>query len=243
MIRTFKILSLLLSYPTEEIQAAASELTAVLDQEALLPARMRPRLAALIDELATRDLYDLQERYIHLFDRTRSLSLHLFEHVHGESRDRGQAMIDLMELYEKAGLQIDAKELPDYLPLFLEFLSTQPFGEAQALLREPLHILAALGERLKKRRSPYAAVFRALEALAAEKPAAETLAALLETPDDDPDDLEALDKAWEDAPVTFGPGAEGSVAPGGGCPAARASLARMDQEPATDADERSPRHV
>ena len=122
MIRTFKILSLLLSYPTEEFQAAASELTAVLDQEALLPARMRPRLAALIDELATRDLYDLQERYIHLFDRTRSLSLHLFEHVHGESRDRGQAMIDLMELYEKAGLQIDAKELPDYLPLFLEFL-------------------------------------------------------------------------------------------------------------------------
>jgi len=228
MIRTFKVLSLLLSYPTEAVQAAAPELKAVLEQEALLPARMRARLADLIDELAARDLLDLQERYVLLFDRTRSLSLHLFEHVHGEGRDRGQAMIDLMELYENGGLHIEAKELPDYLPLFLEFLSTRPFGEAQALLSQPLHILAALGERLRKRRSAYAAVFRALTALAEGKPAAETLAALLDEPEDDPNDLEALDQSWEDAPVTFGPTSAGSVAPGGGCPAVRASLARMD---------------
>jgi nitrate reductase molybdenum cofactor assembly chaperone NarJ/NarW len=242
MIRTFKILSLLLSYPTDAIQGAAPELKAVLDEEALLPARMRGRLDGLIDEVASRDLVDLQERYVQLFDRTRSLSLHLFEHVHGEGRDRGQAMIDLMELYENGGLHIEAKELPDYLPLFLEFLSTRPFGEAQALLSEALHIVAALGERLRKRRSPYAAVFRALEALAAGKPSAETLAALLDQPEDDPNDLEALDRTWEDAPVTFGPTSAGSVAPGGGCPAARASLARMDQGPATEAEERSMGH-
>ena len=94
--------------------------------EKLLPASVRRQLKLLIDEIATGDLYDLQERYVLLFDRTRSLSLHLFEHVHGESRDRGQAMIDLKAQYEKNGLAISASELPDFVPLFLEFLSTRP---------------------------------------------------------------------------------------------------------------------
>ena len=222
-----KVLSALLSYPTPELKGAAEELRTIVDAETALPAQLREGLGILIDEIATRDLYDLQERYVLLFDRTRSLSLHLFEHVHGEGRDRGQAMVDLIELYERGGLRLEAKELPDYLPLFLEFLSTRPFGEAQDLLCQPLHVLAALRERLQKRKSVYATVFAALEALARSKPDAETLAALLGEADDDPHDLEALDRAWEDAPVTFGPSA-GSVAPGGGCPAARASLARMD---------------
>lgn len=241
MIRTFKVLALLLTYPTEELKAAAPDLTAALDSEALLPPRLRARLAALIGDIAARDLYDLQERYVLLFDRTRSLSLHLFEHVHGEGRDRGQAMVDLIELYESGGLRIEAKELPDYLPLFLEFLSTRPFGEAQDLLCQPLHVLAALRERLQKRKSVYAAVFAALEALARSKPDAETLAALLGEADDDPHDLEALDRAWEDAPVTFGPSA-GSVAPGGGCPAARASLARMDDGRPASPEKRTTSH-
>ena len=166
MIRTFKVLSLLLSYPTEEIRAAASGFHDVIESEGLVPARFRKGLHDVIDEVAARDLYDLQERYILLFDRTRSLSLHLFEHVHGESRDRGQAMVDLMALYESHGLYIGAKELPDYLPLFLEFLATQPLPEARSLLAQPLHVVTALGERLRKRKSVYAAVFRALEALA-----------------------------------------------------------------------------
>ena len=85
-------------------------------------------LDRLLDELATGDLYDLQERYVLLFDRTRSLSLHLFEHVHGESRDRGQAMVDLKALYERHGLLMSSSELPDHLPLFLEFLSDHPRG-------------------------------------------------------------------------------------------------------------------
>ena len=134
MTGTFKVLSALLSYPTVELQEALSELTAALDGEALLPAAVRRQLDRLMDEIATGDLYDLQERYVLLFDRTRSLSLHLFEHVHGESRDRGQAMIDLKALYENGGLRIDAAELPDFAPLFLEFLSTQPRSEAYELL-------------------------------------------------------------------------------------------------------------
>ena len=127
MTRTFKVLSALLSYPTAQLQdGLRRSSTALIDGEALLPAAVRRQLARLTGELANGDLYDLQERYVLLFDRTRSLSLHLFEHVHGESRDRGQAMIDLKSLYENGGLEIDAAELPDFLPLFLEFLSTQP---------------------------------------------------------------------------------------------------------------------
>ena len=151
----------------------------------------------------------MQERYVFLFDRTRSLCLHLFEHVHGESRDRGQAMVDLKTLYAKGGLEIGANELPDFLPLFLEYLSTRPADEARALLTEPLSVIVALKERLVKRKTPYAAVFSVLEAMAGREPVTSQLDELRKAPDDDPNDLEALDAAWEDQPVTFGPGEEG----------------------------------
>ena len=150
MTRTFKVLSALLSYPTADMQAAIPELADAIDREAPLPAGIRRQLDLLLNQLATGDLYDLQERYVLLFDRTRSLSLHLFEHVHGESRDRGQAMIDLKALYENGGLEIDAAELPDFVPLFLEFLSTRPRPEAYDLLAQPAHVLAAMAERLRK---------------------------------------------------------------------------------------------
>jgi nitrate reductase delta subunit len=205
--KTFRVLSALLNYPTQELQAAADELHEAIRDDNLLPAAVRRHLDALIDDIAVGDLYDLQERYVLLFDRTRSLSLHLFEHVHGESRDRGQAMIDLNALYEKNGLFISAGELPDFLPLFLEYLSTQPFPEARQTLGQTVHILSALAERLRKRQSPYEAAFRALVATAAVKPTAEALAALLDEPSPDPTDLAALDEAWADEPVTFGPAA------------------------------------
>jgi nitrate reductase delta subunit len=207
MAKTFKALSALLSYPTVELQQAGGELAAALDAEGLVTGHVRTALQRLIDDIAGGDLYDLQERYTLLFDRTRSLSLHLFEHVHGESRDRGQAMIDLKAMYEQAGLDISASELPDFLPLFLEYLSTLPANEACATLGQPTHILAALAERLRKRKSPYEAVFRALSALAVAKPRPEDVAILMQEPDPDPLDLAALDAAWEDEPVTFGPGA------------------------------------
>lgn len=206
MTRTFKVLSLLLSYPDQALQMAVPELASALDDEALLPARERRAVGRLLDDLATADLYDAQARYVQLFDRTRSLSLHLFEHVHGEGRERGQALVDLAQLYEDGGFEVIAAELPDFLPLFLEFLSTRPLPEARLLLAEPLHILQALQERMRKRRSVYAGAFAALVALAECEASASEVDALLAQADDEPDDLAALDRAWEDALVTFGPG-------------------------------------
>ena len=214
MNKTFKALSALLTYPTEELKLAAGEMSEVLDADALIPGRVRDQLHALILELATGDLYDLQERYVLLFDRTRSLSLHLFEHVHGESRDRGQAMIDLKTQYEQAGLFMSASELPDFLPMFLEYLATRPAKESCEALGQPVHIFGALAERLRKRESPYEAVFLVLIALAAAKPKDEDVSALLQSPDPDATDLAALDAAWEDEPVSFGPGAGDSCKDG-----------------------------
>ncbi len=201
MARTYRALAALIAYPTEALQAATGEIAAVLAEEGLVPAPRRAAIDGLLAELAERDIYDLQERYFALFDRSRTLSLHLFEHVHGESRDRGQAMADLIELYRGHGFEPTASELPDFLPLFLEFLSLLPGHEAQALLAEPAGILQTLADRLVTRKSAYAAVFQALATLA-NAPAID----LPDTSAEDPDDLVALDAAWEEAAVHFGPG-------------------------------------
>lgn len=201
MARSYRALAALISYPTEALQAATGEIAAVLAAEGLVPAPQRAAFAPLLAELSGRDIYDLQERYFILFDRSRTLSLHLFEHVHGESRDRGQAMADLVALYRSHGLEPTAGELPDFLPLFLEFISLLPEDEARALLAESASILRSLADRLVLRRSAYAVVFQTLAAMA-NAPAASA-------PDleqDDPDDLAALDAAWEEAAVHFGPG-------------------------------------
>ncbi len=205
--KTLKVLSALLTYPTDDLLAAVGELKAVLAREAVLSRRDLASVNALIDDLAGRDLFDAQERYILLFDRTRSLSLHLFEHVHGESRDRGQAMVDLIKLYEDGGYTPTTAELPDFLPLFLEYAATRAPAEAIELIGQPGHVLAALRERLAKRGSPYEAAFAALVALSKSKLDETALAALRAEPDPEPDDLEALDAAWQDEEVTFGPGA------------------------------------
>ena len=202
MAKTFKVLSALLSYPTEELQQAARDMCPVLRTEALLPPATQDALGRFVADFAAADLYDLQERYVELFDRSRPLSLYLFEHVHGESRDRGQAMIELKSLYEKHGLLCPSNELPDFFPLFLEFLSTLPLDEARQLLGQIDHIRSALGQRLEKRQTPYAILFDALGDLAI---APEDVQALAELPDEDPKDLAALDAQWEDEPVTFGP--------------------------------------
>ncbi|GFZ90173.1 nitrate reductase molybdenum cofactor assembly chaperone [Elstera cyanobacteriorum] len=205
--KTLKVLSALLTYPTEALTGAVPEIRQVLAVEALVPPRHRVALDGLLNDLAVKDLYDLQERYILLFDRTRSLSLHLFEHVHGESRDRGQAMVDLLKLYEEGGYSPTPSELPDFLPLFLEYASTLPPQAALDLIAEPSHVFAALRERLAKRRTPYEAVFAVLVDLADGQLDAAALAALRAEPDPEPDDLDALDAAWEEVEVTFGPGA------------------------------------
>jgi nitrate reductase delta subunit len=198
-----KIASLLLSYPDEDLMAGLPDLkSALARREVAEPVQIL--LTRLIDDLARLDVLEAQERYVHLFDRSRSLSMHLFEHVHGESRDRGQAMVDIKTMYEDHGFEIDAREMPDYLPMFLEFLSILPAEEAHELLTQTAHIVAAIGARLKKRPSAYANAFAALSLLTKTEPDAALLAALLSAQEDDPDDLEALDRIWEEEVVTFG---------------------------------------
>ena len=212
--RTFKVLSVLLSYPSKELQAATEELREVLRREGLVTGGQLQRVEAFLDEFRDRDLYDLQERYTLLFDRTRSLSLHLFEHVLGESRDRGQAMVDLAQHYEQNGFVISSRELPDFLPLFLEFLSVIPVEDARQLLDDPIEIIATLDERLRKRKSAYRVVFQALRAISRGKVDPQRLAELTAQVETEPDDLEAIDKEWEEAAVHFGPGAQDDSACG-----------------------------
>lgn len=209
--KTLKVLSALLTYPTVELQAAAAQLKAVLATERVLPPVHATAVARLIDDIADCDIYDAQERYILLFDRTRSLSLHLFEHVHGESRDRGQAMVDLIRVYEDGGFTPTTRELPDYVPLFLEFAATRPSAEALELVGQPGHVFAALAERLAKRRSPYEAAFSALVGLGKVQLDRDALDRLRAEPDSEPDDLDALDAAWEEEEVIFGPGSTGDA--------------------------------
>jgi nitrate reductase molybdenum cofactor assembly chaperone NarJ/NarW len=203
--KTFKVLAALLTYPERELIEALPELEQALDAENLLGKRERRALDGFFSALRRADLMTLQERYVGLFDRVRSLSLHLFEHVHGESRDRGQAMVDLGQLYARHGFRMASNELPDFLPAFLEFLSQRPLSEAQALLADTAHILEAIGARLLKRGSAYSAVFHALVGLSGESADHDTV-----IPDEEiraEDDPATMDKLWQEAPA-FGPGSE-----------------------------------
>ena len=130
MAMTYRALSRLLSYPEEALQAEARLCVDVIRKEGLVPERIVTSLAKLAEQLASTDLFELQAGYVDLFDRTRSVSLHLYEHVHGESRERGPAMVALVELYKTHGLEMEVSDLPDYLPVFLEFLSILPEKEA-----------------------------------------------------------------------------------------------------------------
>ncbi len=200
--KTFRALAALLAYPEAELLAALPELAEVLQAERALARPARSDLAGLIEELGREPLIASQECYVARFDRSRALSLHLFEHVHGESRDRGQSLVDLAATYRTRGMAVAGNELPDYLPAFLEFLSLLPAREAGALLGETAGILRALGERLAGRGSRYAAVFAALLAIAGEPGLAVKRA---ERPQPGEDDTpEAIDRAWMDEPVTFG---------------------------------------
>lgn len=198
---TLRTLSALLGYPSAGLQTAVPEIRAALADEAILSRAERRRLEPLLDRLERGDLLDNQAHYSELFDRTRALSLNLFEHVHGESRERGQAMIDLGEQYLERGFLLDSSELPDFIPVFVEFASCLPPPEAREMLCEPAHVFAALEARLAERGTPYAAVFGALIAAGGARPDRAALADLeASMPDDDP---ARIDEEWEEKAVTF----------------------------------------
>jgi nitrate reductase delta subunit len=163
--KTFKVISLLLCYPESDWLAALPELNDALMAEADLNGDAAVRMAPLFAQLRESELIALQENYVATFDRNPSHSLHLFEHIHGESRDRGSAMIDLLNEYWKHDFDASASELPDYVPLFLEFLSQLPTEEALELLGDAVHVLATIGRKLDANGSPYATAFQILEAL------------------------------------------------------------------------------
>ena len=198
---TLRAMAALLGYPSNELQSAATELREAINSEQALPVAERNRLEPLLRALETDELLDLQAAYSELFDRSRSLSLHLFEHVHGDNRERGQAMIDLGQQYLASGFFLEANELPDFVPVFLEYTSCLPPGEARDTLGQPAHVFAVLGERLDKRQSAYASVFHCLVKLAGVRPDADARAEIdQKTP---AVDSKEIDEEWEEAPVSF----------------------------------------
>lgn len=198
---TLRSLSALLGYPSADLRAHAREIGAALDAEAALPRAIRNRLEPLIARFATGELLDIQGEYSDLFDRSRTLSLHLFEHVHGDSKERGQAMLDLGQQYLDQGFMLESKELPDFVPVFLEFASCLEAKEARDMLRQPAHVFAALAERLDQRQSHYAVVFHAIVALAGVRPDAVALEELRKNAPSD--DASRIDEEWEDKAITF----------------------------------------
>ncbi|MCV2358995.1 nitrate reductase molybdenum cofactor assembly chaperone [Paucibacter sp. TC2R-5] len=201
--KSCRVLARLLDYPHAEMRAALPELFAVLTEEgALSPARLA-EMKALMGTLQQGDAYEVEARYVESFDRGRATSLHMFEHVHGDSRDRGPALIDLQQTYAAGGMFFEASELPDYLPVVLEFASTQPPETAKAFLAEMAHILNAIHSGLIKRDNPYAAAIGAVLELAGEKPQAVQI-----TVD------EALDEAWQEPAAFDGCSSKGQSKPG-----------------------------
>jgi nitrate reductase delta subunit len=190
-----RALGALLSYPRDEVRQALPEIAEAISISQLIAPRQRRDLLTLIEELRAGDLLKAEERYVELFDRGRAASLHLFEHLHGEGRDRGQAMVDLRRLYERAGYELSSRELPDYLPVVLEYLSCRDLKEAHELLGDCAHILRRIGETLIARGSSYAAVLQALLAIAGEDPIdAEVVPRVRER-------TENLDRDWFEQPA------------------------------------------
>ena len=201
--RSLRVMAALLDYPHAETRGYLPEMREILRSEGALSAARQAELDALIESLAGADPLETEANYVQLFDRGRATSLHLFEHVHGDSRDRGPAMIDLAQTYEKAGLYLAPGELPDYLPAVLEFVSTQPPREASAFLGEMAHIFNVLFSALQQRASPYASVLGALLELAGEKALSVKLAA-----------EQTLDESWVEPPVFDGCSSKGQAKPG-----------------------------
>jgi len=209
-----KALAVLLHYPDGSIQDHADELADALAMYPEFTPEDRSAAERFVQELTHGDLLELQADYVETFDRSKKVSLYLFEHVHGESRDRGPAMVELRMAYRERGLDLDCTELPDYLPMFLEFCTQIEEHEAQAWLDDVAHILQRIHVRLADRGSRYALPFRLLLRIAHAEPAPPDLVAEL-TGEERDDTREALDSVWQEAPVTFEAGSALGACSGG----------------------------
>jgi len=200
---SLRVLARLLSYPDATLRQNLCDMREALHADKTVPASRLLELDALIATLEHGEALESEAAYVEMFDRGRATSLHLFEHVHGDSRDRGPAMIDLAQTYEAAGLFLAPGELPDYLPVMLEFVSTQPAREARAFLGEMTHIFNAIFNALQQRNSAYASVLGALLELAGEKAHVVKLVA-----------DESIDATWEEPVVFDGCSSKGQARPG-----------------------------
>lgn len=203
MTKSLRVLAAVLGYPNAQMRSHLPEMRELLRDERVLSSSRLLELDALMDALGRADPLEAESDYVELFDRGRGTSLHLFEHVHGDSRERGPAMIDLGQTYEKAGLVLTEGELPDYLPAVLEFVSTQPAREAKAFLGEMSHIFNAIFSALQHRESAYASVLGALLELAGEQ------ALAVKPPVEEP-----LDESWAEPVVFDGCSSKGQAKPG-----------------------------
>ncbi|WP_096953180.1 nitrate reductase molybdenum cofactor assembly chaperone [Escherichia coli] len=196
------IVSRLLEYPDAALWQHQQEMFEAIAASKNLPKEDAHALGIFLRDLTTMDPLDAQAQYSELFDRGRATSLLLFEHVHGESRDRGQAMVDLLAQYEQHGLQLNSRELPDHLPLYLEYLAQLPQSEAVEGLKDIAPILALLSARLQQRESRYAVLFDLLLKLANTAIDSDKVAEKIadEARDDTP---QALDAVWEEEQVKF----------------------------------------
>jgi nitrate reductase delta subunit len=199
---SLRVLARLLSYPDAQLRGDLNDMRQALLSENAIAAPRLEELNTLINALAGGNALDNEAEYVEVFDRGRATSLHLFEHVHGDSRDRGPAMIDLTQTYEKAGLFLGPDEMPDYLPVVLEFVSTQPPKEARAFLGEMAHIFNAIFNALQQRNSPYASALGALLELSGEK--AHPVKVVADEP---------LDTTWEEPVVFDGCSVKGQTKP------------------------------
>jgi nitrate reductase molybdenum cofactor assembly chaperone NarJ/NarW len=200
-----RALAALLSYPSDDLLDGLPQLRAVLLSQMTLSRLRRDELHRLLDHIAATELLDLQAEYVEIFDRRRQHSLHLFEHVHGDSRERGQALIDLNQTYAQAGLYLDARELPDYLPVVLEFASTQPLPLARAFVAELSHLLLVIYQGLAAGASPYAApLAAAIEFAGARVPVVSIKPALHQEPHQEPATDPDLDTDWAEPPAFDG---------------------------------------
>ncbi|KGM52291.1 nitrate reductase [Lysobacter concretionis Ko07 = DSM 16239] len=222
-----KLVGVLMDYPQDALWQHREELLEAANDPALSPARRRA-LADFVRGLLDTDPLTAQDRWLRLFDRGRSMSLLLFEHIHGESRDRGQAMVDLIEAYRKNGFELAAKELPDYLPLLLEYLGHRPEAEARDWLQHVSNIVGLLAARAAERESPYALLFELLVEYADGKL---DLGVFRKRASEEPrdDTPEVMDRLWEEEAVRFGAEAPGEDCPPTSRPAGRPKAAAQVQ--------------